>query len=263
MAETKYLDQSGVKTLWKKIRETFFTKTAGDELTTTVNNLSTKVDQISTESGQQKTFSNVKVGETTVAATTSGDAVEFVGGSNVTLTPDATNKKITIEATNTTYSVATTSSDGLMASTDKVKLDSVETNAQVNKIESISVNGTAVTPDTNKAVALTIPTAVSQITNDSGYQTADEVKAAISSAVSSAYVYKGSVDSEDKLPTSDQAVGDVYNIVAASSYGPAGMNVAWNGTEWDALGSSISVEAMTADDVTSAISEAEKEIAAA
>lgn len=40
---------------------------------------------------------------------------------------------------------------------------------------------------------------------------------------------------EDKLPTSGQTTGDVYDI-AAASYGAAGMNVAWNGKAWDALG---------------------------
>jgi outer membrane protein assembly factor BamE (lipoprotein component of BamABCDE complex) len=46
----------------------------------------------------QNAFSNVKVGTTTIAATTKTDTVELVAGSNVTLTPDATNKTITIAA---------------------------------------------------------------------------------------------------------------------------------------------------------------------
>lgn len=57
----------------------------------------------------------------------------------------------------------------------------------------------------------------------------------ISNAVSSAYKVKGTVATEDKLPTGAQT-GDVYNITAASTYGPAGTNVVWDGTEWDALG---------------------------
>lgn len=260
MAETKYLDYEGVKTLWKKIKATFFGKAEGEALTNSVNDLSTRIDQISTESGQQKTFSNVKVGSTTVAATTAGDAFSLVGGENVTLEADATNKTVTIKSKDTTYPVATDSIDGLMAAADKKRLDSIETNAQANRINTIVVNGSALTPDTSKSVSLTIPTAVSQITNDSGFQTADDVKSAISAAVTSAYVYKGSVDTADALPTDHQSIGDVYNIVGSSSYGPEGMNVAWTGTAWDALGSSIAVEAMTADDVTSAIAEADREL---
>lgn len=56
----------------------------------------------------QNAFSNVKVGSTTVAADSKTDTLELVAGSNVTLTPDATNDKITIAATdtNTTYTFA-------------------------------------------------------------------------------------------------------------------------------------------------------------
>lgn len=46
----------------------------------------------------QNAFSNVKVGSITVAADTKTDTLELVG-SNVTLTPDATNDKVTIGIT--------------------------------------------------------------------------------------------------------------------------------------------------------------------
>lgn len=51
----------------------------------------------------QNAFSNVKVGSTTIAADTTTDTLELVAGSNITITPDATNDKITIAATDTTY----------------------------------------------------------------------------------------------------------------------------------------------------------------
>ena len=51
----------------------------------------------------QNAFSNVTVGSTTIAADTTTDTLTLVAGSNITLTPDATNDKITIAATNTTY----------------------------------------------------------------------------------------------------------------------------------------------------------------
>lgn len=60
----------------------------------------------------QNAFSNVKVTNgstsTTVAADSKTDTIELVAGSNVTLTPDATNDKVTISATNTntTYTFA-------------------------------------------------------------------------------------------------------------------------------------------------------------
>lgn len=44
----------------------------------------------------QNAFSNVKVGSTTVAADSATDTLELAAGSNIILTPDATNDKITI-----------------------------------------------------------------------------------------------------------------------------------------------------------------------
>lgn len=55
----------------------------------------------------QNAFSNVVVGSTTVAADSKTDTLTLVAGSNVTITPDATNDKITIASTNTTYSAGT------------------------------------------------------------------------------------------------------------------------------------------------------------
>lgn len=53
----------------------------------------------------QNAFSNIKVGSTTVAADTTTDTLELVG-SNVTLTPDATNDKVTIGITKTNVTTA-------------------------------------------------------------------------------------------------------------------------------------------------------------
>lgn len=236
----------------------------------------------------QNAFSNVKVGGTTIAAATTTDTVELLAGANVTLTPDAANKAVTIAATDTTYSAVTSDASadpGLMTGADKVKLDAIAAGAQVNVIEEVQVNGTALTV-TDKAVNVTVapgtangtlavngvdvavtglgtaayvnteatlandgnvPTgaAVQTYVTGLGYQTATDVQNAIDSAVASAFEYKGSVATAAELPVSGQKVGDVYNIVADSSYGPAGMNVAWTGSDWDALGSSISIEAMT------------------
>lgn len=57
-----------------------------------------------------------------------------------------------IPAQDTTYADATTSTHGLMSAADKTKLNGVSAGAQVNKIESVKVNGTALTIDSSKAV---------------------------------------------------------------------------------------------------------------
>lgn len=103
-----------------------------------------------------------------------------------------------------------------------------------------------------------MPSKTSELTNDSdfvdldslntwanntlpeyGYQTAAQVQSAINTAVSTVYKYKGSVAAVDNLPTSGNAVGDVWNVTAT------GMNYVWTGSEWDALGSELNVEAIT------------------
>lgn len=65
---------------------------------------------------------------------------------------------------------------------------------------------------------------------ENDYQNSGEVQAAINAAIASAYIYKGSVATLDDLPTTGQTSGDVYDVQAT------GMNYAWNGTAWDALG---------------------------
>lgn len=91
----------------------------------------------------QNAFSNVKVGSTTIAADSKTDTLELVAGSNITLTPDATNDKVTIAATDTTYSAATTSAAGLMSAADKTKLDGIAAGAQVNIVTSVDTTATA------------------------------------------------------------------------------------------------------------------------
>lgn len=64
---------------------------------------------------------------------------------------------------------------------------------------------------------------------------------ALKSDIVGAYIFKGSVNTENDLPSTDLTVGDVYNIIAASSYGESGANVAWTGSAWDALGESFDI----------------------
>lgn len=76
----------------------------------------------------EKAFANITVGTTTVAADSKEDTLTLVAGSNVTITPDATNDKITIAAADTwrsiTDSVSTTSSStGASATAVKTAYD--------------------------------------------------------------------------------------------------------------------------------------------
>lgn len=61
---------------------------------------------------------------------------------------------------------------------EKNKLSDIASGAQVNVIESVKVNGTALTPS-NKSVDVTVPTKVSQLTNDSEFQTSTQVNSIV------------------------------------------------------------------------------------
>lgn len=99
------------------------------------------------------------------------------------------------------------------------------------KIEDGAVTTNKIADDAVTADKLADGINVSVFTNDAGYQTSSEVQGAISTAISSVYRYKGTVANQEALPKSDQTVGDVYNVT------DTGMNYAWDGTKWDALGS--------------------------
>lgn len=137
---TKYLDDNGLLYLWQKIRNTFVSDVAWDSANkklvkkkkTGTNGAEESTDLVTfatvATSGSYNDLSNkptipslknvfgkVKVGSTTIEADTTQDTLEIAAGSNITLTPDATNDKVTIAATDTTYSDftgATTSASG-------------------------------------------------------------------------------------------------------------------------------------------------------
>jgi X-X-X-Leu-X-X-Gly heptad repeat protein len=55
----------------------------------------------------------------------------------------------------------------------------------------------------------------------------------VDSAISSVYKYRGSVASQSALPSSNQTIGDVYNVE------DTGDNFAWDGTQWDKLAGTV------------------------
>lgn len=90
------------------------------------------------------TWRNIKVnGTEKLGNAISTGGVDFVNGTNTTVSFNATGNKISINATDTTYSAATQSTDGLMSSTDKTKLDGIAAGATANvgTITGITMNG--------------------------------------------------------------------------------------------------------------------------
>lgn len=88
-------------------------------------------------------------------------------------------------------------------SAEKQKLSGIASGAQVNVIESVNVNGTKLTPS-SKAVDVTVPTKTSQLTNDSGYQSATSVESIITA--------KGYQTQSQVQSLINSAVGNITSI---------------------------------------------------
>lgn len=93
----------------------------------------------------QNAFSNIKVGSTTIAADTTTDTLELVG-SNVTITPDATNDKVTISVAD-----ASTGTKGIVQLTNSTASTSTTTAATPNSVKLVA--DLANTAKTNAATA--------------------------------------------------------------------------------------------------------------
>lgn len=121
---------------------------------------------------------------------------------------------------------------------EKSKLAGIAAGAQVNTIETISLNGVTQT-NTNKNVALSL-TAYALKTDLEIY--------AKSADLTSALKYQGTKASFSALP-STAAKGDVWNITNAGGTDAngtpvkAGDNVAYNGSGWDVLGGTTDLSA--------------------
>lgn len=112
----------------------------------------TKLNGIATGAEvNQNAFSNVKVGSTTVAADSKTDTLELVAGSNVTLTPDATNDKVTIAASHPTY----TSFTGKPTANQTPGFGSTFTISQISQSTTGQVSGTDRTVKIPNATATT------------------------------------------------------------------------------------------------------------
>ena len=89
---------------------------------------------------------------------------------------------------------------------EKTKLSGIETGAEVNIIETVKVNGTALTPS-SKAVNVTVPTKVSQLTNDSSFITLADVPEGVQASTKTPVMAttNGTVGSENAYARGDHA----------------------------------------------------------
>lgn len=86
----------------------------------------------------------------------------------------------------------------------------VTAGGEPNKIDKISVNGT-VQQITDKGVDITVPTKVSDLTNDSKYQTDTQVSATVQAAIAASG--HACFEKADSIPSVDTAIDNVLYLV--------------------------------------------------
>ena len=109
---------------------------------------------------------------------------------------------------------------------DKQKLASIESGAEVNTIDTIKVNGIDVVIN-DKTVDIEVPTEVSDLNNDAGFITEDQ----LGPILSRVFTYQGTKQTyQDVIGISNKNIGDVWFVLDDSS------EYAWNGEKWEKLG---------------------------
>lgn len=239
-----YLDNNGVTYLWNKIKGLFnkgitnlsasgktITFTKGDGTTGTITTQDTNT-----------TYGNFK------GATASAD-----GGSGLVPAPTKGNEGKYLKADGTWGTPANTTYADMKGATSSAAGTHglVPAPAAGKQSQYLRGDGTWATPTNTTYSDATQSAHGLMSATDKSKLDALPTNATLSSTyakkseITNMYKYCGSVASSDKLPTTGQRVGDVYNIEAASKYGGAGMNVAWNGTAWDPLGEIFTITAIT------------------
>ena len=150
-----FLNKEGLKYLWdtyiarefdKKVDKVNGKGLSTNDYTTTEKN---KLAGIAAGAEvNQNAFSNVIVGNTTIAADAKTDSLTIVAGENVTITPDANNDKITIKATDTVYThpTHTSATEGLY----KVTVDAEGHVSKTTKVTKADITALGITDTDTK-----------------------------------------------------------------------------------------------------------------
>lgn len=194
----------------------------------------------------QNAFSNIKIGNTTIAADGKTDTVELTAGNNITLTPDATNDKITIAATdtNTTYTFkGGTNQFTVTPSNGTAQTVSVTPSIANNVTGSDLTANTIILGNGNSGVKKSGKTIVTTLgSDDTTVPTSKAVKAAID-ALPEPMIFKGTLGTGGtitSLPTAAASnEGYTYKVITDGKYAQQSAKVGdvfiSNGSSWNLI----------------------------
>ena len=279
-----YLDQTGLALVWAKIKELVSTKVdkeTGKGLSTNDYTTAEKNKLNDVASGAQvNVIETVKVNNTALTPlskavnitvpTKTSDITNDSGFITSADVPEGAAASTTTPKMNGTAAVGTEmafargdhvhpSDTSRVPTTRKVAGHALSTDVTLVKSD-VGLGNVDNTADVDKPISTAQQTALDNkvdkvtgkglSTND--YTTAEKNKLAAFGAASTyalktditnIYKYKGSVATVSALPSSDNTTGDVYNVESS------GMNYAWDGTAWDALGEIFTITSISNGDI--------------
>ena len=279
-----YLDQTGLALVWAKIKELVSTKVdkeTGKGLSTNDYTTAEKNKLNDVASGAQvNVIETVKVNNTALTPlskavnitvpTKTSDITNDSGFITSADVPEGAAASTTTPKMNGTAAVGTEmafargdhvhpSDTSRVPTTRKVAGHALSTDVTLVKSD-VGLGNVDNTADVDKPISTAQQTALDNkvdkvtgkglSTND--YTTAEKNKLAAFGAASTyalktditnIYKYKGSVATVSPLPSSDNTTGDVYNVESS------GMNYAWDGTAWDALGEIFTITSISNGDI--------------
>lgn len=272
-----YLDKNGIVYLWGKIKAKFVAKESGkglstNDYTTTEKNklagIAINANNYSLPTASSTVLGGVKVGanlsissgvlsaKDTTYGVMKGATASADGASGLVPAPTKGNEEKYLKGDGTWGTPAKTIVDDTLSDTSTNPVQNKIVKGEIDRAKNIADQ--SMTLAGNLANALMYEMAISEsgfIFKDTGGTSyslckdltnfVDLSPYAKKADIVGTYKYKGSVDTASALPTSGQTTGDVYNIVASSSYGPAGCNVAWNGSNWDSLGGIFTITSIS------------------
>ena len=167
------LNMTGLTYYHGRLEQLFGTKDEVDAVDTKVDTLSDRVDDIIAEGGEPNVLETVKVNNTTLPITDKAVNIDLSGYAETSDVPTKTSD-LTNDGDGTSNFATESYVDTNGGKIDKIKVNNVE-QTMTNKTVNIDLSNYAETSD--------LPTKTSDLTNDSNFQTDQDVQDAIDDAL--------------------------------------------------------------------------------